>query len=196
MQIAKSSLLFSFFFTSVFFATAQVKLPSLNGNSIKPEVVKAVEDYPNQFKNITAEEISQNPQTTEYRSTIKISGGEECIVTKYTSKKTAIYSWHALVLSTEDFKEAEKKYKALCNQLNGMTVHLGAHNYIFKGKIESPAEEKTFTSTLLMTDAENEMAKKMRIEVVMENELLEWKVKVLVYGLERDDTDPAPEKEN
>lgn len=195
MQIAKRSLLICSCILITFILPAQVKLPSLNSNSIKPDVIKVVEDYPNQFKNITAEQISANPQTTEFRSTIKINGGEQTVVTKYTAKKKEIYSWHVVMASTEEFDDAVKKYKTFYNQLNDMTVRLGAASYTFKAKYEAPEEEKSFNSTIFTATSDNELAKRIRVELLMENELMEWKVKILVYGLEREDTDPAPEKE-
>jgi hypothetical protein len=167
-------------------ATAQLKLPF--ANPLQADVQKVVMDYPHQFKNLIGEEIAQTPQTTDYHSSFTVYGSEECSVTKYSSDGKEVYSWQALMLTTEDFEKAKKKFKALYNQLNEMTVHFEdawvAH---FKGQYEAPNTTKNFTTVVFTPDRDNGNYKKLRIELRLENELLEWKVRIVVFEKERED---------
>lgn len=56
-----------------------------------------------------------------------------------------------------------------------------------KGIYESPVEEKKFASVLFSFDNADESLKKLRVEVMLEADQMEWKVKVLVYDRDRED---------
>lgn len=179
------------------FSTAiysQIKLPF--NNAIQTDIEKVLKDYPNQFKNIREEEISRHPQSTDYRSAIALIGAEECLVTKYSSKRKEIYSWQAIMTTTDDFEAAKKKFKSLYNQLNNLTVHLSDNQvFHFKGNYESPSEEKKFTSSIFSADPVSPSVKNLKIELTMQYELLEWKIRILVYGKEREDDERGEIKE-
>jgi hypothetical protein len=173
---------------------SQLKLPF--NNPIQNDIEQILKDYSNQFKNIRAEELSQDPQITGYRSAIVISGAEECSVIKYSAKKKEVYSWQALMMTTEDFETAKKKFKILYSQLNNLAAHFDDNQvFYFKGNYESPSEGKKFTSTILSAEPDKESVKNLKIELTMEYELLEWKIKILVYGREREDDERGETKE-
>src|SRR5262245_9500940 len=95
---------------------AQLKLPV--PNVIGPDIKKVIKDYPNQFNNLKGEVIVQNPQSTDYACNFKVNGAEEATVTQYSAaNKYNICSWQALILTTEEFEDAKKKYKSLYVQL-------------------------------------------------------------------------------
>jgi hypothetical protein len=169
-----------FFIGSV---NAQFKLGP--ANTISTDVKKVIDDYPSHFDNIKGEVIIQNPQSTDYVCNFKVSGAEECTITRYTGKKNLVSSWQAVMLTTESFDEAKKKFKTLYGQLNNLalkTMHL-------KGEYESPVEEKKFTSVLFTFDPADESVRKLRVELILEAEQMDWKVKVLVYDRDRDDSE-------
>jgi len=179
-------------FSSVTFS--QLKLPF--NNAMQSEIEKVLKDYPNQFKNIRAEELSQDIQTTGYRSAVIISGAENCSVIKYSAKKKEIYSWQAVMITTDDFEKAKKKFKTLYSQLNNLTAHFdGNEVFHFKGNYESPSEGKKFTSSVFSAEPKKETVKNLKIELTMEYELLEWKIKILVYGRDREDDERGDTKE-
>ncbi len=175
---------------------AQPKLPVVNG--IGPDVKKVIQDYPNQFSNLKGEVINQNPQSTEYACNFKVTGAEEVSITQYSAnKKYPITSWQAVILTTDDFEEAEKKFKSLFNQLNNLATKMEEGVYLrLKGKYEQPTEEKKFTSVIFAVDNGSTTLKKLKVEISMQYELLEWKVKVLVYEKEREDNERGQVEEN
>jgi hypothetical protein len=177
----KLPVLFTILFLSFNVATAQLKLNP--GNTIARDVKKVIDAYPVHFDNIIGEPIIQNPQSTDYQCNFKVSGAEECIITRYAGKKNQVSSWQALMLTTENFEDAKKKFKTLYTELNNLsvkTMHL-------TGVYESPVEEKKFSSVLFSFDPADESIKKLKVELVIEAEGMDWKVKVLVYDRDRDD---------
>src|SRR5258706_5301043 len=132
------------------------------GSSIATDVKKIIDDYPNHFENVRGEMIIQNPQSTEYQCSVKLNGAEESVITRYSGKRNFI-SWHAVMLTTENFDEAKKKFNSLYNQLNNLCIK----SIRLKGAYESPVEDKKFTSAILSFDPADESLKKLKVEVVM-----------------------------
>lgn len=164
---------------------AQLKLNT--ANTIATDIKKVIEDYPAHFDNIMGAPIIKNPQSTDYQCNFKVNGAEECTITRYTGKKNLISSWQAVMLTTENFEEAQKKFKSLYTQINNLSLR-AMH---LKGVYEAPAEEKKFTSVLFSFDPADESIKKLKVELVIEAEGMDWKVKLLVYDRNRADDEPG-----
>jgi len=179
--IVKLPALFTIILISLNSATAQLKLNP--ANNIATDVKKVIADYPSHFNNILGEVIIENPQSTDYQCNFKVNGAEECTITRYTGKKNQVSSWQAVMLTTESFEKASKKFKSLYNDLNNLSLN----SMHLKGLFESPVEEKKFTSVLFTFDPANESVRKLKVELILEAEMLEWKVKVLVYDRDRND---------
>jgi hypothetical protein len=195
MKSVKSLVLFTICALILTTSNAQIKLPS-SPNPIQPELEKVIQDYFNHFMNIRGEEIGQNPQSTEYHSSITIKGAEECSVTKYSSTKNEVWSWQAIMLTTEEFETAKKKFKALYSQVNNLAVQFEDQlTYSFKGDYETPTEAKKFTSVVFSAQTKNETVKPLKIELTLEYKLVEWEIKILVYGKEREDNEQVKTKE-
>ncbi len=176
-------------------SAAQLKLPVING--IGSDIKKVLQDFPNQFNNLKGEMLVQNPQSTDYACNFKVNGAEESSVTQYSSKKYAIASWQTVMLTTDDFDEARKIFRSLFNQLNNLSTQMtGGAVLHFKGKYEQPVEEKKFSSVIFSTENKNTSFEKLKIELSMQYELLEWKVRVLVYEKEREDNERGSVEEN
>jgi hypothetical protein len=193
-QIFSYAVISACFLLSIFSASAQLRLPAVD-HSISNEVEKVVRDYPNHFENITGELIIQNPQSTDYQSTVKLKDAEECIVTEYPSSKQNHYSWQAKLFTGDDFDAAAKKFKSCYNQLQNMTVKIGLQAYHFSGSYETPSDEKKFTAVLFESAAKDELMGKLKIELLMEYEMLEWKIKIAVYEREREDNERGDVKD-
>jgi hypothetical protein len=194
-QAVKTLVLFTISVSLSLFAFSQLKLPF--GNGIANDVKTVINDYPNQFNNLRGDLIVQNAQSTDYECNFKVESAEKAIITNYTANSKKISSWTALVLTTDDFETARKKFKALFQQLNNITVKMTNTNaFYLKGKYENPVEEKKFFSSMFAFSNATEEMKKLKVEIVMEYELLEWKVKVLVYEKEREDDERGDSLEN
>lgn len=175
-------------------ASAQLKLP-LKNNALRTDLQQVIDDFPKEFATLKGGVQAENPQTVEYQSQLKFSGSENCVITRYTGAK-AIYSFQAVMLTTEDFDEAVKKYKWLFSQLKGMTVKV-SRDYTFSlaGDYESPEESRKFTSSVLRMLPSAVNLPKLKIEVSLQFEFPEWKVNLLVYEKEREDEERGEREE-
>lgn len=191
----KALTLLTIFLFVIVVSNAQLKLPV--ANSIGPDIKKVLEDYPNQFHNLMGEVVEVNPQSTDYACNFKVKGAEEVTITKYSSaNKYDITSWQALMLTTEEFEEAKKKFKSLYNQLQNLAVRMdGGLFFHLKGKYETPREEMKFTTVVFNVDAGASPFKKLKVELQMIYVPMEWKVKILVYDKEREDDERGEAEE-
>jgi hypothetical protein len=170
---------------------AQIKLPG--ANSFRSEFQKVIEDFTHNFSGIRGELMVKNPQTIEYASRVVPYGTEDPVITEYSSGGKEVYTWQATIIKTEDFTEAEKKYKWLFNQLKGMNVKYIVDQYTLRGKYEAPSESLKFATSDLTLANPPDALKKLKIEVSMQFEFPEWKVALLVYEKEKEDNQKAGE---
>jgi hypothetical protein len=186
----KSPLLAAIAFCLFATAHAQFKIPLKGASSgLRDDLQKVVESFPHQFQEIRGDVVSKNPQTVEYASLVKPSGAQEAMIVKYSSEAKPIYSWQSVLLSTEDYEEAAKKYKAVYNQLKGMNVKYVVDQYTLRGTYEAPDESRGFATSVLTPSHPPAALKKMKVEVSMQFEFPEWKVAVQVYEKEKEDED-------
>lgn len=170
-------------------ADAQIKLPFVS-NGVGSDVKKVIEDYPNRFINLMGEVKMLNEQSTDYYCNFKVNGAEETFVTRYSAKREGVVSWQALMMTTEDFEEAKKKFRSFYNQINNLSVSVGQKSSRLKAEYKSPLEEMKFTSILFSFDPVDETAKKLKVELLLQYQApMEWKIKIQVYDREREDAE-------
>lgn len=166
-----------------------LKLPSTS--PLSSEIKQLVADYPNHFSNILGDIIEKNPQSTDYNCSVKITDAEKSTITIYSSDKKTICGWEGLMLTTENFEDAKKKYKTLYTQLNNLDASAGDGDFRFKGNYDAPVEEKKFAGSILTPDNKTNPFSKLKLEISLQYELLEWKVRLLIYDKEREDDEPG-----
>ena len=92
-----------------FYALAQ---QSAFTNQTHTILQKVINDYPNHFRNIKGPVIIENPQTTDYTSTVQIPGSVNTVITRYSgSEDNEIYSWKCVMMESEDFETVSKMQK-------------------------------------------------------------------------------------
>lgn len=184
----KTPVLFTILLFSILSASAQLKLPV--ANPVGPDIKRVLADYRGHFSGLLGDMIVQNPQSTDYKCRFNLNGAESTSITVYTSSEKTIASWQSLVLTTDDFEKAKQKFHSLFNQINNLAFQFeGGATYHLKGEYNSPVEEMKFGSVIFTPTPTDEASKKLRVEISLQYELLEWKVSVLVYEKEREDTD-------
>lgn len=178
------------FFTIIFLTSFWVPVLAQGVFSNKTSAVleKVIQDYPNHFRNIKAEVIVDNPQTTEYRSTVSIPGSASSTITRYNSKNNDVYSWACIVFEGDDFNQVKAKFKEIFGQIKNSIIKVGGQRtFILNGQYEAPSEEKKFTTIIFdLLPAVGEM-KKMKVDLSLEYEMTGWKISLSVYDRERDD---------
>jgi hypothetical protein len=157
-------------------------------NKTNTVLEKVIQDYPNRFKNIKAEVIVENPQTTEYRSTVQIPGSTSGVITRYNSSKNDVYSWSSVVFESEDFDEVKNKFKEIFGQIKNSIVRIGGGRpYILSGQYADPSEEKKFTTVLFELLPSAQEMKDLKVDLSIQYTLTKWKISLSVYDREKKD---------
>ena len=161
-------------------------------NSLQTDIVKVISDYPNGFKNISGEQIMDNPQTIEFENRVAVKESLKCRVFKYSSNTKEIYTWEAEMMRTEDFDEAAKKFRSIYNSLQHLSANINGTNAVFKANYIKPTESIKFTTIVFDTGDKTSELKKLKVALLMENEMLEWVIRVQVYEKEKEDNERGP----
>lgn len=165
---------------------SQVRIPG--ANPLSTDMKKVIRDYPHHFASLQGAVIEENPQSIDYACNFEVSGAETSSITRYSSKANDVFSWQALMLTTDDFDTAKKKFRSLFNSLNNLSVKMDyGDTFYLTGKYDTPVEEKKFTSVILTFEKADRITQKMKLEISLQYELLEWKVRVLIYEKDRED---------
>jgi hypothetical protein len=98
--------------------------------------------------------------------------------------------------SEEEFTLAEKKYKSLFKDLKGMTLTLNRdYSYGLQGTYGEPAESKKFASSVFRLTPNASNLPKVKVELSLQYELMEWRIYLTVYQKEREDDEQGSTKE-
>jgi hypothetical protein len=168
---------------------AQLKLPGTANPDVRQALEKVIGDYQKGFATLKGEIINTNPQTVEYESLLSFKSAERNIIIQYSGKEP-VYSWQALMYTVEEFEEAEKKYKSLFNQLKGINLKLNRdYDYRLSGEYDKPSESKKFSSSVFRLFPNASYLPKVKVELSLQYEFPEWKIYLLVYQKEREDSE-------
>jgi len=189
LRTVKATVLFAICILFSIFSQSQPSLKLPTTSPLPGDIKKLVADYPDRFSNVLGEEIAKNPQSTDYNCSVKVFGAENSVITLYSSASGNKCSWAGEMLVTENFNEAKKKYKTLYAQLNNILVADAAGSFHFKGKYDEPTEAKKFAGSVLAPDKTVPGFTALRMEISLQYELLEWKVRILLYDKEREDNE-------
>jgi len=180
------------FILFVFTLSAQV-IPIKN--ALQTDIAKVISDYPNGYKNIIGEQIIENPQSIEFESLVKVKDAIKCKLIKYSSNIKEIYSWEAEMIKTDDFEEASKKFGAIYNSLQHLSVNINGSTAVFKGDYIKPTEAMKFTTIVLDPTDKTPELMKLKLALVLETDMLDWVIKIQVYEKEREDKERGNKKD-
>lgn len=187
MRIPASKLAATAFFFLCLNSQAQIRAPFTN-NDLRNNLSQVLSDYVMGFSSLKGDTISVDPQRIEFTTRLDFHGCEQNTITQFNSRNK-IYSWQAVLLTSEDFEEAAKKYKWLSNQLKVMTVKVQDYSFTLNGDYEAPDESKKFFSSIFKLTPNAANMPKLKIEASMQFEFPEWKITLLVYEREREDSE-------
>jgi hypothetical protein len=121
-------------------------------NKTQSILEKVIQDYPNHFHDIKGELISQENQTAEYRSTLRLPGSPSSMVVLTGGQGTASgegCTWNCVVMDSETFVIAKDKFEEIYTQLSNSIVTTGAQKtFILSGGYEIPDEGKKCTRVI------------------------------------------------
>ncbi len=184
-------------FICTIFLAATSSAQSKNAfTTIRPQLEKVINDYPNQFALIKGEQNHAEPNVIEYSSKVEMKGAVETKIIGYPANKKINWLWEAKLLVTEDMNELKKQYKAYYNDILGKSLFSkGANNSIQPSNTySSPSEElRLWSNQFHINDATGEFSK-LVIDLIAEYQNFEWVVYLRVYDKERDE-DMRPSKD-
>lgn len=167
-------------------AFSQLKLPGTK--DFTSDIKQVIREYPHNYEKLRGGVQMQSPQQTDYDCNLKISGAESVTISRYSADNREVYSWSAVMLTTEEYADARAKYKTLFSRFNNMGVKMNSGTtFYLKGKYVDPAEERKFTSSLFRFELPDRATRNMILELSMQYEFPEWKVKILIYERDRAD---------
>jgi len=165
--------------------SASVSAQGVFSNNTNAALQRVIQDYPNNYRNIKGELLTENPQTVDYRSKVEIPGSAGCILTHYSSSKKEVYSWKADLFEEEDFEKTKLRFKELYNQIRNTIVKIeGEKPFILNGAYQSPTEEKKFTTILFQLLPSGGEMDKLKVELSMNYVITGWKITLTVYDHE------------
>jgi hypothetical protein len=187
----KLLLLFVFIYSAT---SAQFKFISrVNGNT-RMALEKIITGYKEGFNDLKGDVIEKNPQSIEYECLQVFPAAESSKIIEYPGG-VPVYSWAAQILATEDYDEARKKYSSLYNDFKQMHLTIDDGNRRLLGNYEAPSESKKFFETILYLSPGVPGRLKIKLKLAMEYEFPEWKVHLLLYEKEEEDSDAIPADE-
>lgn len=158
-------------------------------NSLQTDIAKVISDYPNGFRNISGDQVMDNPQTTEFESKVLLKEAIKCRVFKYSAVTKDIYSWEAEMVKTDNFDEASKKFRAIYNSIQHLSVPINGAYAVFTADFIKPTEEIKFTTIVFDPGDKTPELSQLKIALLLENEMMDWVIKIQVYEREREDRD-------
>ena len=164
-------------------------------NALQTDIAKVISDYHNGFKNIVGDEIIENPQSIEFECRVNVKDANKCRVIKYSSNTKETYSWEAEMMKTDDFEVASKKFRSIYNSLQHLSVNINGRKVVFRGEYIKPTDEIKFTNIVFDGGDKAADLKNLKLALLLENEMLEWVIRIQVFAKERDDKERGPEKD-
>jgi hypothetical protein len=99
------------------------------------------------------------------------------------------------MMKTDDFETASKKFRAIYNSLQHLSVNIDGTTAVFQGDYIKPSEAIKFTTIVLDAGDKAPELKKLKLALVLETDMLDWVIKIQVYEKEREDKERGPEKD-
>jgi len=161
-------------------------------NTVNGALIKVIQDFPNHFKMIRGEIISQDVQAVNYTSNVNITGADSSIIIQNGSDSDNIYSWQEVVFNTDDFNEAREKFHEYFSKIKGTSVTVNNKKISFHADYIEPDDAKRFETILFTQNPKAAELKDVVIDLSMQYVLSGWQISVSVYehtdyGVENED---------
>ena len=184
----KKTLLIALMAILVHSANSQTSIFS-RPTSFSQSLQSVLEDYPNNFHNISGESIIEQGEVEQYESTVQLPGAEACIIGRYHSVIDTTASFQAIMFRAEEFEEAAKQYRSIYKQLKASPVVMvdGSKLY-FKSEFSEPDNSFDFIVSTFTFPSHDRRFMGFRIDLELVYIMNEWTVNINM-GRKKDDTE-------
>jgi hypothetical protein len=167
--------------------SASLSAQGVFSNKTQVILEKVIQDYPNHFTNIRAEQIGQALQTASYKSTLQLPGSRSSTITLGTAGGNEESDWTCTVLTTSSFEEAKTRYSEIYGELSNSIISTdNRQTFIISGQYEVPSEERKYTQVVFSLLPGVGVMKRLRVELVMQQQSLNWVVTITVSDKDRE----------
>jgi hypothetical protein len=166
-------------------AKAQLGLSKVS-NEISPVLSKVIHDYPNYFNNIKGDTLEDDPQITNYTCLLNIKDMEPGIITQYGRNVEHQYSWSNVLLQTENFDEAKRKFHLFYADIKKTSAVIRNTLVKLNADYTEPDENKNFCNILFNVEPDVDDIKNLVVDLNMQYEMGEWKIIVSFYKKENE----------
>jgi hypothetical protein len=172
------------FFPLFFCASTKAQSPPKDPGEIGSVLSKVIHDYPNYFSNIKGEVVDESPQVVNYTSLINIKDLPQGIIVQYGDEKEHVYSWKNVLLETEDFEEAKKKFHLYYTQIRKTKAIINQMDIRLIGDYTEPDESKQFNTIIFKLESIEPLIKDVVVDLSLQYEMSGWKITVSLYHVE------------
>jgi len=154
-----------------------------------PTVIDAVlQDFPNNLRHISGELVMAQGEFENYASVLTPPDAQECIVTRWHSRRDTTASWQARMFTSDDYGAAERRYHRLYQQLKTCHMTLGDSSLILlEGDWEPAKEGVSFTTSTLRLKTDDWRYREVKIDLELVYQLTNWAVQVNIVSKRPDD---------
>ena len=157
--------------------------------SFSHSLQSVLEDYPNNFHNVSGELILEQGETEQYESKVQLPGSETCVIGRYHSVVDTTASFQAVMFRSEEYESASKQYRSLYKQLKSSPIVMvdGSKLYL-QGSFSEPDNSLDFTVSTLTFPSHDRRFIGFRIELELVYTMNEWAVNINM-GKKKEDTE-------
>ena len=157
--------------------------------SFSKSLQSVLEDYPNNFYNISGETIIEQGEAEQYESTVQLPGAEVCLIGRYHSVIDTTASFQAIMFRTEEYEDAAKQYRAIYKQIKtSPIVMVDGSKVYFQCEYSEPDNSLDFAVSTFTFPTQDRRFMGFRINLEMVYLMNEWTVSINM-GKKKEDTE-------
>ena len=165
-------------------ANAQLHVSFKTSNEISPVLSKVIHDYPNYFNNIKGDILENDPQITNYTCLLNIKDMEPGIITQYGREAEHQFSWSNVLLQTEDYNEAKRKFRLFYADIKKTSALIRNTLVKLNADYIEPDDSKNFCNILFKVEPGVDDINNLIVDLNMQYEMSEWKITLSLYNKE------------
>ncbi|HEY6976236.1 MAG TPA: hypothetical protein VH396_08095 [Chitinophagaceae bacterium] len=174
------------FFPLFFYVSTKAQAPLTNASEISSVLSKVIHDYPNYFSNIKGEIVEESPQVVNYESLLNMKDMPRGVIVQYGDEKEHVYSWRNILLETENFEEAKKKFRLYYTQIKKTTAIINQMDIRLVADYSEPDENKQFSTIIFKLVSIEPAVKDVVADLSLQYEMSEWKITLSLYHIEEE----------
>lgn len=169
-------------------AADSVSYPPTRVVDIPTAIDAVLRDFPNNLRHISGEPGLAEGEFENYASVLTLPDAQECIVTRWHSKKDSTASWQARMFTSDDYSTAERHYHRLYQQLKACQMTLADSSVVpLEGDWEPAKEGAAFTTSTLRLKTNDWRYRDVRIDLELVYQLAAWAVQINIVSKKPDD---------